>query len=132
MLSPHESANIAFDATVSPRHHLLIAGTGRAATSLLVKILGACGLETVLSRSCGPLWHEAANAGLESMPFADGNLPYVIKSPWSYQFLDELLYRKDVKIDGLVVPIRDLREAAASRIIIELQNMHRISPEHDE
>jgi hypothetical protein len=34
----------------SARHHLIIAGTGRAGTSLLVKILHACGLETELDR----------------------------------------------------------------------------------
>ena len=68
MLSPHGSENRAFDAALSPRHHLLIAGTGRAGTSLLVKILGACGLETALNRTCGPLWYESANAGVDSMP----------------------------------------------------------------
>src|SRR5438128_8312469 len=116
----------------SVRHHLLIAGTGRAGTSLLVKILSACGLDTELNRAKGPLWYEPANAGIESLPLADADQPYVLKSPWTYQFLDELLCRKDVRIDGLIVPIRDLREAAASRIIVELQNMHRISRAHDQ
>jgi hypothetical protein len=114
------------------RHHLIIAGTGRAGTSLLVKILNACGLETELNRGNGYFWDDRANAGIETLPLAGQEHPYVIKSPWTYQFLDELLSRKDVRIDGLIVPVRDLREAAASRIVIELQNMHRSAPEFDE
>jgi hypothetical protein len=35
----------------STRHHFIIAGTGRAGASLLLKILNACGLETELDRS---------------------------------------------------------------------------------
>jgi hypothetical protein len=34
----------------STRRHLIIAGTGDAGTSLLLKILNACGLETELNR----------------------------------------------------------------------------------
>ena len=116
----------------STRHHLIIAGTGRAGTSLLVKILSACGLETELSRGNGYFWDDCANAGIETVPLGGREHPYVLKSPWTYQFLDELLHRKDVRIDGLIVPVRDLREAAASRIIIELQNMHNSAPDLDE
>jgi hypothetical protein len=116
----------------STRHHLIIAGTGRAGTSLLVKILNACGLETELSRGNGYFWDDCANAGIETVPLAGREHPYVLKSPWTYQFLDELLYRKNVRIDGLIVPVCDLREAAASRIIIELQNMHNSAPDPDE
>ena len=114
------------------RHHLMIAGTGRAGTSLLVKILSACGLETELDRNKHSFWDAHANAGLETIPRVGGEHPYILKSPWTYQFLDELLHRKEVRLDGLIVPIRDLREAAASRIIIELQNMHRSTPVIDE
>jgi hypothetical protein len=110
------------------RHHLIVAGTGRAGASLLLEILSACGLDTELNRSGGATSHEAADAGIETLPLAHRDQPYVLTSPWTYQFLDELLYRKEVKIDGLIVPMCDLREATASRIIVELQNIHRISP----
>src|SRR5438105_10149159 len=114
------------------RHHLVIAGTGRAGASLLVRLLSACGLDTELNRDDRPPWCKTANAGIETLPLSDKEQPYVLKSSWTYQFLDQLMYRRDIKIDGLIVPIRDLREAAASRIIVELQNMHRVSPAHDE
>lgn len=115
----------------STRHHMIIAAAGCAGTSLLVKILSACGLDTELNRGNSSLWSEP-NAGIETLPLAGRELPYVLKSPWTYQFLEELLCQKDVRIDGLIVPIRDLREAAASRSIIELQNMHRSAPDVDE
>jgi hypothetical protein len=115
----------------SIRHHLMIAGTGRAGTSLLVKILSACGLETELDRTKDPFWDDIANAGLETIPLVGEEHPYVLKSPWLYQFLDELVHRDDIKLDSLIVPIRDLRDATASRIIVELQKMHRSTPALD-
>jgi len=105
--------------------HLLIAGTGRTGTSLLVRILDACGLETEISRRQGAIfWDENANAGIESMPIVGDDHPYVVKSPWSYQFIRELLARPDIKLDGVLLPVRDLAEAAASRVILELRNRY--------
>ncbi|CCB65033.1 hypothetical protein [Hyphomicrobium sp. MC1] len=107
------------------RHHLLIAGTGRAGTSLLVRILDACGLETQLRGRFGDIgWDESAQAGLESIPVLGENQPYVVKSPWSYQFIDELLRRPDLKLDCVFLPIRNLAEATASRITLELQHRY--------
>ena len=37
--------------------------------------------------------------------------PYVVKSPWSYQFIRELLARPDIKLDGVLLPVRELTEA---------------------
>lgn len=106
--------------------HLLIAGTGRAGTSFLVRYLTKLGLETNLSRAGSAAgWHEQANAGLEDLPLPDTtNLPYVIKSPWTYQVIDDLLLNPAFEFDAVVIPMRDLTEAAASRCIIELQQMH--------
>ena len=107
-------------------HHLLIAGTGRAGTSLLVRYLDALGLTTHITRSNGQTHLiEDANAGLEDLVLHGGaNLPYVVKSPWLYQFIDEVLKRTDITIDGVIIPIRNLAEAASSRIILELQRLH--------
>ena len=72
--------------------HLLIAGTGRAGTSLLVRALHACGLETeITQRGRDAFWDSNANAGLESIPLLGNDNPYVVKSPWSYQFMRQLL-----------------------------------------
>src|SRR5664279_172306 len=100
--------------------HLLIAGTGRAGTSFLVKYLYALGLETQLSQEGAEAhWHKTANAGLENLPFPyNENMPYVIKSPWTYQVIRETLKSGKVQFDAVIIPIRDLIEAASSRSII--------------
>ena len=107
------------------RNHVLIAGTGRAGTSLLVRILDACGMETELSRRRGAvLWDENANAGIENTLIVGEDHPYVVKSPFSYLFIRELLARPDIGLDGVLIPVRDLNEAAASRIILELRHRY--------
>ena len=58
------------------------------------------------------------------MPIIGDDHPYVVKSPWSYQFIRELLARPDIKLDGVLLPVRDLAEAAASRVILELHNRY--------
>lgn len=110
--------------------HLLIAGTGRAGTSFLVRYLTHLGLETTISRSgAAAQWDTQANAGFENIPLPNSDdLPYVIKSPWTYQFIQELLANQAMEFDAILIPMRDLTEAAASRCIIELQEMHRTLP----
>jgi hypothetical protein len=41
--------------------------------------------------------------------------PYIVKSPWLCDYLDEVLQNGSVVIDYAIVPIRDLFEAAESR-----------------
>lgn len=107
------------------RKHLVIAGTGRAGTSLLVKFLAEIGLETHLSTHSEAFWDEKANAGLEDHILHDNaKLPYVVKSPWLYEYIDEVLDRDDIKIDGVIIPVRSLSEVASSRSILELQQIH--------
>ena len=105
----------------APRHHVLIAGQGRSGTSLLVRVLSACGLETHIERQGDQAQFDArANAGLENFLFSP-DAPYVVKSPWSYLFLDHVLGQGEVEIDLAILPIRRLRDAAASRVITEIQ-----------
>ncbi|HET9148481.1 MAG TPA: hypothetical protein VFN77_10540 [Acetobacteraceae bacterium] len=108
-----------------PRHHLLIAGTGRAGTSFLVRYLDALGLETHFTRF-GELasWDEAANAGAEDLPLPAirDDLPYVVKSPWIVELIDQLLADPAIVIDAVVIPLRDLMDAAASRSTVELRH----------
>jgi hypothetical protein len=111
--------------------HLLIAGTGRAGTSFLVRWLSELGMDTQLSRDGdAAAWDENANAGLETVPLDDGKheLPYVIKFPWLYQCIDYILANGHPRIDAVIVPVRDLVDAAASRTIVELQAMHEQMP----
>nr|WP_294521852.1 hypothetical protein [uncultured Rhodopila sp.] len=110
--------------------HLLIAGTGRAGTSFLVRYLARLGLDTHLARDVSESgWDATANAGLEDTPLPDGGeLPYVIKSPWTYQVIHQALKAGALQFDAAVIPMRDLTEAAGSRCIIEMQAMHRALP----
>jgi hypothetical protein len=68
----------------SPEKHLIIAGTGRAGTSFLVRYLTELGLDTTLARNGERAgWDAEANAGLENLLVWGEKLPYVVKSPWA-------------------------------------------------
>lgn len=113
-----------------PRNHLYIAGTGRAGTTFLVRYLTALGLDTMLSRRPDMQDNERANAGIEVPPerLDHEDAPYVIKSPWLYLAIDDLLDKGTFHADAVIIPVRDLREAAASRLIIEQQSILAESP----
>src|SRR5271166_3597236 len=111
--------------------HVLIAGTGRAGTSFLVRYLTELGLDTELSRQgAAAAWDETANAGLETVPLAGQawDLPYVLKFPWTDQLIDQILDDGVIRLDTVIVPVRDLNEAATSRAVVELQALHRAMP----
>ena len=103
-----------------PRHHLLIAGTGRAGTSALVRLLSVCGLDTVSRDGDVARWHPEANAGAESAILREASMPYVIKSPWTYQYIDELLDDETIILDRVIIPIRRLASASESRLVTEM------------
>ena len=114
-----------------PGAHLAIAGTGRAGTSFLVRYLTELGLDTHLARHGEDgSWDDYANAGLETVPLPDhhSDLPYVVKYPWLHQCIDDILASKTMRLDAVVIPVRDLGEAAVSRTLVELQAMHRSLP----
>ncbi|MGC1305529.1 MAG: hypothetical protein WA840_24425 [Caulobacteraceae bacterium] len=115
----------------SPHKHLLIAGTGRAGTSFLVRYLSAVGLDThVTRRGSDAEYDEAAQAGFEDLPLSKvgEDLPYVIKSPWTCEFIDEVISDPQVRLDGVIIPVRDLMESAASRVIVERRAIHEHHP----
>ncbi len=104
------------------RHHVLIAGPGRGGTSLLVQYLHECGIETAL-RSRHTSWDEYANAGLES-EITEKNAPYVVKSPWISEYVQDIFKDSSIHIDGCIIPIRDLDDAAMSRVITSLRRLY--------
>lgn len=110
-------------------NHLIIAGTGRAGTSFLVRYLTELGLDTTLARHGDRAdWDIEANAGLENLLVAGDNLPYVVKSPWISEYIDQILNEKRFKIDAFIVPVRDLVEAATSRVVLERRAIHQHNP----
>jgi hypothetical protein len=111
------------------RHHLLIAGTGRAGTSVLVRLLTECGLSTELSLNPKAAFHVSAKAGAETFPLAPGDHPYVVKSPWAYEYIQQLLDAPHIHVDEILIPIRRLSEAASSRIIQEFKQQHNALPD---
>ncbi len=98
--------------------HLVIAGTGRAGTTFLVEYLRACGLDTGPSDMA---YHDRPRAGLERS-LLDDRSAYVVKDPWFYE-IAPLLDLDDVTIDAVIVPVRDLRAVAASRLRNELADL---------
>lgn len=119
------------EAQAMKSRHVAIAGTGRAGTSFLVKYLTALGLDTTLSRSPKSAdWNETANAGLEEN-LVEGDaarLPYYVKSPWLFAWIDRVLSRRDIGLDGVIIPVRDLVEASTSRAVLERQAVHGAAP----
>jgi hypothetical protein len=74
----------------NPERHLVIAGTGRAGTSFLVRYLTELGLDTTLARNGDRAgWDSEANAGLESLLVSGNDLPYVVKSPWIGEYVEQ-------------------------------------------
>lgn len=98
----------------SPHHHCLISGTGRSGTTFLVILLTHLGVDTGFT----PETAEAENsghAGLELKAIKPSG-PYVIKSPQFCDRLDKVLSADpSIKLDCVIVPIRDISAAAESR-----------------
>lgn len=114
------------------KHHLLIAGTGRAGTTFLVQYLAECGLDTHIARDQYQGYNEDANAGLEDLPLNDPDAPYVVKSPWLFEYVERVLADDQTVVDAVVIPMRGIVEAAASRTVNELRARHALPGVHDD
>ncbi len=99
--------------SVEPPAKILITGTGRAGTTLLVQILTDLGLDTGFAPDA-PI-DERTHAGLE-LPLDDPAGPRIVKSPTAIRRLDGLLASGRLRLEHVVVPMRDLDVAAASRV----------------
>lgn len=95
------------------KHHLIISGTGRAGTTFLVQLFTALGLDTGFADPAAGV-SPNCDAGME-WDIRAADAPYIVKSPWLCDHLDELLESGRVRIDHAVVPVRDLYSAAQSR-----------------
>ena len=100
------------------KRHILICGTGRAGTTLLVRILAEAGLDTGFDQAdFETAESNIGRAGLETginRKTADA-LPTVVKSPWVVNALPELLSERWIEIGLAIVPVRELWAAAESR-----------------
>jgi hypothetical protein len=94
-------------------NHVLIAGPGRAGTTFLVELLTHLGVDTGFTvEQLAARKHAVGAAGLEHDIFGL-NSPYVVKSPFLYEHIDDVLGMFD--IDHVFIPLRDLYASAESR-----------------
>lgn len=100
-----------------PKHHVLITGTGRAGTSFLVHLLARLGLDTGFDADRLEL-DPVAHAGLEIDPRWP-HAPYIVKSPWICDTIEELIADDGIHIDHVFIPVRDFEAAAASRARVQ-------------
>ncbi len=91
---------------------VVITGTGRAGTTLLVALLTDLGLDT--SFEPGVEINDSHRAGLERTLRPDS--PRIVKWPNLGTRIREVLDDGSVRIEHVIVPVRDLDAAAASRI----------------
>jgi hypothetical protein len=108
------------DRRSSAEGHILIGGTGRAGTTLLVQYFTALGFDTgfTLEETTSRL-DPISQAGLER-PVAKflgrgRGMPYVAKSPGFGKNLVDYLESGKLKVKHCIIPMRDLGEAAESR-----------------
>jgi hypothetical protein len=101
----------------SRRHHCVISGTGRAGTSFLIQLLTKLRLDTGFTQEKLGL-HANARAGLETDIRKD-NAPYIVKSPWLCDYIEDVLASPDIAIDHAIIPMRSISGAAQSRIEVE-------------
>lgn len=95
--------------------HVVISGAGRAGTSFLMALLTRLGLDTGFSAD--QVTRELARparAGLE-WDLRGRDLPRVVKNPNLCDHIDSVLARRDLRIEHLIVPLREPVEAARSR-----------------
>jgi hypothetical protein len=108
------------------KRHVVITGTGRCGTTFLIELLTNLNLNTGFSSTDLQRKNPEARAGLESDIRKTG-CPYIVKSPWFCDYADEVMDRKDVLIEHIFIPIRDLFCAAESRRYVTRLNYSKLS-----
>lgn len=94
---------------------IVITGTGRAGTTLLVQVLDELGLDTGLAEGKLSPYGPSVRAGFESR-IDDPDAPTVVKDMTLGFRIRELLEGDEIRIQHVIIPDRRLEVAAASRI----------------
>jgi hypothetical protein len=96
------------------KNKILITGTGRSGTSLLVKLFSHLGMDTGFTgKQANNQTNNKHNAGLEILDLSV-NIR-IHKAPHFSEMIDDIV--KDYDIDHVIIPIRDLYKSAKSREI---------------
>ncbi|MFM8971038.1 MAG: hypothetical protein ACKOOG_00035, partial [Actinomycetota bacterium] len=93
--------------------HVVITGTGRAGTTLLVGILTDLGMDTGYQPGDEP--SASTKGGMERNLLAP-DAPHIVKSPDLSRRLDGILSEGAAVVDHVIIPMRDLDVATASRV----------------
>ena len=95
------------------KHYTIVSGTGRAGTTLLVRVLGAVGVRTGFENGSGhidPVAHAGLERDLRDKPDCD-----VVKSPHIAAYIEDVFRDGDIAIDRAIICMRPLYDAAESR-----------------
>jgi len=95
------------------RHHIIITGTGRAGTTFLIQLFTSLGLHTGFTDLTTAVYSNC-QAGME-WDIRQADAPYIIKSPFLCDYLDDVLDDTGIVIDQAIIPVRHLYSAAESR-----------------
>lgn len=94
---------------------ILISGTGRAGTTFLVKLFTLLDFDTGFSpENMNQLVTEKCNAGLEHTFWG---APRVLKNPYFTAHIPHFIHH-NIQIQCMIIPIRDYKESALSRVNI--------------
>ena len=95
--------------------HVLIGGTGRAGTTVLVQYFTVLGFDTGYTVDEAMARVDPISRGGLEHSLGRGNLAYVSKSPWFGNHLGERIETGELAVRWMIVPIRELHAAAESR-----------------
>ncbi len=96
------------------RRHVLVTGAGRSGTTFLMALLTELGLDTGFSRTDAENVHPISHAGLER-DLRDPSCPYIVKTILFPNMAAQVLADRTLKLDHVIIPMRTLTDAAASR-----------------
>jgi hypothetical protein len=94
------------------KNYTIISGTGRAGTTLLVRILMKAGIDAGFEADAAI--DPVASAGLE-LDLRTKPDCRLVKSPWIAAYIDEVVQDPEIKIDHAIICMRNLNDAAESR-----------------
>lgn len=109
-----------YDRTSAEHGHILIGGTGRAGTTLLVQWFTAMGFDTGFTLDEAMTKSDPISKGGLEHPVGrilkrGKRLPYVAKSPWFGTNLIDFLDSGQLSVQMAIIPMRSLESAAESR-----------------
>ena len=93
---------------------ILITGTGRCGTTFLIKLFSFLDFDTGYNRNNYKLSISSnCNSGMERS-YNDNH--YILKNPLFMMNIENILKDKSIKIKNVIIPIRDLKQSANSRL----------------